>query len=149
MLSFGYAYALSLVFWLFKAFVRRFYFSSGTCSTFFPLCLPPRGSRSGVSESQEWVALLGVPFGEGLSLDCGSSSSSGFLLPSSFLSQTLVSGIKGFFVVREEFLSSTVPSAQFWKLLLVYSVVVAPGYGWSTPDVDSSANSRSREVSFS
>ena len=74
----------------------------------------------GFSQSREWVTLLGAPFREDLSQDCGSSCSSfsGFLLPSWFSSQALVSGIEGFFVVVEKFLSSTVQSAQFWKLLL-------------------------------
>ena len=91
MLSFGYAFsfcagARSLVFWFFKLLSGGFTFGMGPAAPFFPLCLPPRGSGSGVSESREWVALLGMSFGEGLSLDCGSSSSSfsGFLLPSSF-----------------------------------------------------------------
>ena len=49
--------------------------------------------------------------GGGLSLDCGSSFSSGFILSSSCPSWSLVSGIMGFFSVVEEILSSTVPSA--------------------------------------
>ena len=63
----------------------------------FSLCLPPRSSGTGVSESREWVALLGVPFGEGLSLDCGSSfSSSGFL--SSFIVSLSDSGLRNGFL---------------------------------------------------
>ena len=81
-------------FLVFQAFVQRSCFSSGICGVFLPLCLSPSGSSSGVSVAREWVALLGVPFGEGLSLNCGSSSSSfsGFILPSSCPSRSLVSG---------------------------------------------------------
>ena len=54
-------------FLVFEALVWRFCFSSGTCSTFF---------LEVEFLYHERVALLGVPFGEGLLLDCGSSSCS-------------------------------------------------------------------------
>ena len=60
-----FAQARVLVFLVFQALVWRFCFSSGTCSTFFLGVEFPYHER---------VALLGVPFGEGLLLDCGSSS---------------------------------------------------------------------------
>ena len=48
-------------FLVFEALVWRFCFSSGTCSTFFLEVEFPYHER---------VALLGVPFGEGVLLDC-------------------------------------------------------------------------------
>ena len=59
----------------------------------------------------------------------------------------ILSRIEEFFVIVEEFLSSTVQSVQFWKLLLgLLASLFVPGSWWSTPDVDSSASSLERLV---